>query len=85
MGETVIIFGADMGLSVHIDNKNKDILILGERPKQELHETRLTTEAKYLVNFTQLGNATGNATECYRNTSVQSKRVWNKRLYAVLR
>ena len=25
----VIILGADMSLSVHIDNKNKDILILG--------------------------------------------------------
>ena len=27
--ENVIIFGADMSLSVHIDNKNKEILILG--------------------------------------------------------
>ena len=25
-------FGADMNSSVHIDNKNKDILILGEGP-----------------------------------------------------
>ena len=30
MGKNVIIFGADMSPSVHIDNKNKDILILGE-------------------------------------------------------
>ena len=29
-------FGTDMSLSVHIDNKNKDILILGERPIQGL-------------------------------------------------
>ena len=29
MIENVIIFGADMSLSVHIDNKNKEILILG--------------------------------------------------------
>ena len=27
--ENVIIFGDDMSSSVHIDNKNKDILILG--------------------------------------------------------
>ena len=33
MGKNVIIFGADMSSSVHIDNKNKDILILGEVPK----------------------------------------------------
>ena len=32
MGKNVIIFGADMSLPVHIDNKRKDILILGEVP-----------------------------------------------------
>ena len=30
IGKNVIIFGVDMSPSVHIDNKNKDILILGE-------------------------------------------------------
>ena len=30
VGKNVIILGADMSSSVHIDNKNKDILILGE-------------------------------------------------------
>ena len=39
-----------MGLSVHIDNKNKDILILGEGPVQGLDDTKLTAEAKYLFN-----------------------------------
>ena len=29
MKKKVIIFGADMSSSVHIDNKGKDILILG--------------------------------------------------------
>ena len=33
-GKNVIIFGADMSSSVHIDNKGEDILILGERPTQ---------------------------------------------------
>ena len=28
-GKNVIIFGADVSSSMHIDNKNKDILILG--------------------------------------------------------
>ena len=32
MGKYVIIFGVDMSSSVHIDNKNKDILILGKHP-----------------------------------------------------
>ena len=43
----VIIFRANMDSSVHIDNKEKDILIFGEVPTQRL-------EAKYSVNFTEL-------------------------------
>ena len=38
MGENVIIFGADMSLSVHVDNKGKDILFLGELPTQGLDD-----------------------------------------------
>ena len=40
MRKNVIIFGADMSSTVHIDNKGKDILIFGEGPTQgsdELH------------------------------------------------
>ena len=55
MGENVIIFGADMSSSVHVDNKGKDILILGEGPTQGLDDTTLTAEAKYPINFTQSG------------------------------
>ena len=33
-GRNVIVFGADMSLSVHIENKGKDILILGGGTKQ---------------------------------------------------
>ena len=36
---------------MHIDNKNKDILILGEGPIQGLDDTTLTAEAKYSINF----------------------------------
>ena len=55
MGKNVIIFGADMSSSVHVDNKEKDILILGEGPTQQLDDTTLTAEAKYPINFTQSG------------------------------
>ena len=44
-----------MSLGVHVDNKGKDILILGEGPTQVLDDTTLTTEAKYPINFTQSG------------------------------
>ena len=53
MGKNVIIFGNDMILSVHIGNKNKDILNLGEKSTQGLDDTTLTAEAKYPINFTQ--------------------------------
>ena len=35
--------------SVHVDNKNKDTLILGEGPTQELDDTALKTETKYPI------------------------------------
>ena len=54
MGKNVIVFGADMSSSVHIDNENKDILILGEGPIQELDDTTLTAKAKDPINSTQL-------------------------------
>ena len=53
MGKNVIIFGDDKRSSVHIDNKDKDILILGEGQTQGLDDTTITAEAKYPVNFTQ--------------------------------
>ena len=44
-----------MNLSGHIDNKNEDILILGEGPTQGLDYTRLAVAAKYPINFKQSG------------------------------
>ena len=42
-----------MSSSVYIDNKGKDILILGEGPIQRLDDTSLIVEAKYTIYFTQ--------------------------------
>ena len=53
MGKNVIIFGADMSSSVHINNKNTDTLILGEVPTQGLDYTTLTAEAKHPINSTK--------------------------------
>ena len=44
IGKNVIIFGADMSPFVHVDNKKKDIFILGEGPT-------LTAEINYSINF----------------------------------
>ena len=38
---------------MHIDNENKDILILDEEPTQGLDNTTLTAEAMYPIDFTQ--------------------------------
>ena len=45
-GQNVLIFGVDMSFSAHIDNKKKDILVLGKGPTQGLEHT-LTAEKSY--------------------------------------
>ena len=50
-GQNVLIFGADMSSSSHIDNKKKDILFLGKGTTQGL-EHSLTVEKMYAINCT---------------------------------
>ena len=50
-GQNVLTFGADMSSSAHIDNKKKNILVLGKGPTQGLKHT-LTAEKMYSINFT---------------------------------
>ena len=50
-GQNVLIFGADMSSSIHVDNKKKDVLVLGREPTQGLEST-LTEEKMYSINFT---------------------------------
>ena len=56
LGKNVIIFGVDMSSSREIDNRKKDILILGKGPRnkniQELEHT-LSAEKMYSINFTE--------------------------------
>ena len=49
-GQNVLIFGVDMSFSAHIDNKKKDILVLGKGPTQGLEHT-LIAEKMYAINF----------------------------------
>ena len=41
-----------MSFSVHVDNKKKDVLILGKGPTQGLEHTQ-TAETMYSINFTE--------------------------------
>ena len=43
-----------MNLSVLVDNKKKDTLIVGFGPTQELDHTALIAEADYSINFSRL-------------------------------
>ena len=43
-----------MSSYVHVDNKKKEIIILGEGPTQGLDDTTLTAEKKYSINFTKI-------------------------------
>ena len=81
-----------MNLSVHIDSKAKNILILGDGPIQGLGDTTLTAEAIYSLNFTQSNSAfclslhyNGSNSFLFvnatKNTSIQSKRFWNYKKY----
>ena len=46
VGRNFIIFVADMSSTMHIDNKQKDIVILGEGLTQGLDDTTLTAKKK---------------------------------------
>ena len=47
------MFGVDMSSSVHANNKNKVILILGKEQTKGLDNTSLTAEAEYYINFSR--------------------------------
>ena len=51
-GKNLIIFAVDMSSSTKIDNRKKDILILGKGPTQELEHAH-SAEKMYSINFTK--------------------------------
>ena len=53
-GKNIIGFGVDHSSSVYIDNKNRNILVLGEEPTQGLDNTTITADAKYPFSFIKL-------------------------------
>ena len=55
MGKYVIIFGVDNSSSVHIDGRNRNILVLGEVPTQGLEEATRMAKSKHRINFTESG------------------------------
>ena len=91
-GKSVITFGADTSSPVHVDNKGKDILILGEGSTQGLDDTILTAEAKYPINFTQSGKKVvlslrynGSKSFLFVDATKVCQKLTNKRLCTVFR
>ena len=96
MGRNVIIFGDNMSSTVHVDNKNKDILSFGRGLTQGLHDRTLTAEAKYPINFTQPNKRfllslqyNGSNRFLFVNEAkiyqFKAKKTWNKRLCTLFR
>ena len=52
-GKNVISLVVDNSLSLHTDNRKKDILGLAEGPTNRLDDTTITAEAKLYVNITK--------------------------------
>ena len=52
-GKNFIFAGVDNSSSVYAGARNKNILVLGKRPRQGLDNSTITAEAKYPINFTE--------------------------------
>ena len=78
---------------MHIGNKNKENLILGEGTALELDDTTLTAEAKYPINFTQSAkrfvlslHCNGSNTLLFVNaTKISQIKAKNAELYTVFK
>ena len=51
----VLIFGADMSLSVHATNRANNIYVMGTGLTQGIHDTTLYAEKNFYRNFTDFG------------------------------
>ena len=52
-GQNVISFWADMSISLHANNRTKNILVLGKDFTQGLDNTTIYAEKLYSINFTK--------------------------------
>ena len=58
-----------MSSFLYIDNKEKDILILGEGPTQGLDDIILTAEAEHPISFAKLGERSVSSLHCNGNNN----------------
>ena len=68
-------------VSVHVDNKKKDILLVGEGTTQGLYDTTITAKAKCSINFTESGKIFVLSLHCNRSNSfllVNSTKIYKQ-------
>ena len=54
-GKNVIIFWVDNSSSLHIDSRNKNLLVPGDGSTQGLEDATIIAEAKYPIDFIESG------------------------------
>ena len=52
-GQNLIIFGEHLSSSEHVDDRKKDIVILGKGSMQRSNDTILLAEADYSISFSE--------------------------------
>ena len=52
-GQNLIIFGEHLSSSEHVDDRKKDIVILGKGSMQRSDDTILLAEADYSISFSE--------------------------------
>ena len=52
-GQNLIIFGEHLSSSEHVDDRKKDIVILGNSSMQRSDDTILLAEADYSISFSE--------------------------------
>ena len=64
-----MIFGAENNLSLYVDNRTKDVLVLGEGPTGGLADNTVTAKARYSVNTTKFRKKTCLSLHCNATNS----------------
>ena len=92
-GKNVSIFGINNSSSVHVDNNEKNMSVLGQGLKKRLDDIRITAEAKNSISFAESGVKSALLwkqkvliCQCYKKkNSFQSERFRIKTIFIIFR
>ena len=91
-GKNVSIFGIKNSSSVHVDNNEKNMSVLGQGLTKWLDDIRITAEAKNSISFAESGVKSTLLwkqkvliCQCYKNISFQSERFRIETIFIIFR